>query len=347
MSAERSNFFRFGNSVVAYSTSGHGPPLVFPQPSFGHLEMEFESGSMRSFYQALASKFTLVRYDRLGTGMSDRSRTSDTWTLEFEVDVLDAIVDHLGLARPSFFGFSYGGVVAAAWAARRPKWVKRLLLFGAYAAGGWNGEPLLESVGGVLRANWDLGARLLTAAFLPGADRDLSDWFAGLRRESCDGEVAASLLELWEATDLRDALGRITAPTLVLHRRDDPVVALERGRMLASLIPGSRFLVLEGSQHQPWYGDTAAVLRLGGEFFGSPLRPSFGANPRNGRPISLTPREREVLALVAEGLNDAAIAQRLVLSAHTVHRHVANVRTRLGYSSRAGAAAYATRAGWI
>jgi DNA-binding CsgD family transcriptional regulator len=61
----------------------------------------------------------------------------------------------------------------------------------------------------------------------------------------------------------------------------------------------------------------------------------------------LTPRELEVLALVARGLSDAEIAERLVVSPHTVHRHVANVRTKLGLSSRAAAVAYAAREGLL
>jgi DNA-binding CsgD family transcriptional regulator len=61
----------------------------------------------------------------------------------------------------------------------------------------------------------------------------------------------------------------------------------------------------------------------------------------------LTPREREVLRLVAQGLSDAEIADRLILSQHTVHRHVANVRTKLRLPSRAAAVAYAARAGLL
>jgi DNA-binding NarL/FixJ family response regulator len=61
----------------------------------------------------------------------------------------------------------------------------------------------------------------------------------------------------------------------------------------------------------------------------------------------LTARELEVLKLVAQGLSDAEIAERLVLSPHTVHRHVANVRTKLRLPSRAAAVAYAARAGLL
>jgi len=61
----------------------------------------------------------------------------------------------------------------------------------------------------------------------------------------------------------------------------------------------------------------------------------------------LTSRELEVLRLIAGGRSDAAIAEELVISSHTVHRHVANIRTKLGLSSRAAAVAYAARSGLI
>jgi DNA-binding NarL/FixJ family response regulator len=59
----------------------------------------------------------------------------------------------------------------------------------------------------------------------------------------------------------------------------------------------------------------------------------------------LSPREREVLGLLAEGLTNREIAERLVLSEHTVHRHVSHVLGKLGVPSRAAAAAQAVRAG--
>jgi len=73
-----------------------------------------------------------------------------------------------------------------------------------------------------------------------------------------------------------------------------------------------------------------------------------GELPEGGVSISeLTPREQEVLRLVSEGLSDTEIAERLVVSPHTVHRHVANVRTKLRLPSRAAAVAYAAREGLL
>jgi len=72
------------------------------------------------------------------------------------------------------------------------------------------------------------------------------------------------------------------------------------------------------------------------------------APTRRDDPVSeLTAREREVLALVANGLSDKEIAEQLVLSEHTVHRHIANVRNKLGRGTRTAAVAEAARLGLL
>jgi DNA-binding NarL/FixJ family response regulator len=89
------------------------------------------------------------------------------------------------------------------------------------------------------------------------------------------------------------------------------------------------------------------VLRLAGAFFGfRPPPPVVEADLEAPGP-ALTARELEVLRLVAQGLSDATIAEQLVLSAHTVHRHMANIRTRLRQRSRAAVVAQAARSGLI
>ena len=66
-----------------------------------------------------------------------------------------------------------------------------------------------------------------------------------------------------------------------------------------------------------------------------------------GAPLGLTPREREVLRLIAEGLTNRQIAERLVVSEHTVHRHVTNMLRKLDLPSRTAAAALAARLGML
>jgi DNA-binding CsgD family transcriptional regulator len=134
-------------------------------------------------------------------------------------------------------------------------------------------------------------------------------------------------------------------PTLVLHRAGDRAIPLSAGREVAALIPGARLVTLDGDAHLPWHGATDELLAAVTEFLGMPAPAPTTADA--GGIEELSDREREVLRLVAEGLSDAEIADRLVLSPHTVHRHVANIRRKLGLRSRSAAAAAAARAGLI
>jgi DNA-binding NarL/FixJ family response regulator len=133
----------------------------------------------------------------------------------------------------------------------------------------------------------------------------------------------------------------MTAPSLVLHRRGDRTVPIGRGRELASLLPNARFVALSGDAHLPWHDDQRDLQRALAGF----LDDAAAAEPNGTSPLSL--RETEVLRLVAAGLSNREIASSLVLSEHMVHRHVANVLRKLTQSSRAAAAATATRAGYI
>jgi pimeloyl-ACP methyl ester carboxylesterase/DNA-binding CsgD family transcriptional regulator len=343
----RTGFVRVAGAKVTYATVGRGPAMVFPPALLARLGLEAYSEAERTFYEILADHFTVVRYDRWGTGQSDRQRPLETVTLDTEVATVEALADELDLTSFDLFGSSYGGCIAAAYAVQHPGRVRRLLLFGSYANGAAIAPPeVREAIIGAVRADWGLGSQILTSVVVPGDDRKVAQAFLRFHRETVDSGLASAFLELCYRTDLRDQLGLINTPTLVLHRRDDQVSRLALGRELSALIPGSHLEVLEGRGHQPWLDDSEAVLRAMGNFLGVSLSISRRPLLTGTRPQAnaiLSSRETEVLRLVADGLSDAEIADRLFLSRHTVHRHVANIRARLGQSSRAAAAAWATR----
>jgi pimeloyl-ACP methyl ester carboxylesterase/DNA-binding CsgD family transcriptional regulator len=346
---QRISFLETNGARVAFSTMGDGPALIFPPGWFSQLDIELESPPLRAFCEAFAEHFTVVRYDRLGTGLSDRDRPPETLTLGTEVEVLGALVDQIAERPCRVFGVSYGACVAATFAAERPDRVDRLVLYGSFGDGTRLASPAVQaSMVAMLRANWGLGSRAMTEVFIPDGDPDVARWFIRLQRASVGRELAAAFLEMTYRTDIRPLLTRIVTPTLVLHRRDDRAIPFASGRDVASLIPGARMEALAGRWHQPWLGDTGAVVTLALEFLGvTPDPKSHGSSAPVTSTKTLTTREREILSLVADGLSDAEIANRLVLSPHTVHRHVANIRTRLGQPSRAAAAAYATRLNMI
>jgi DNA-binding CsgD family transcriptional regulator len=187
---------------------------------------------------------------------------------------------------------------------------------------------------------------VLADLFLPGAGPDERDAFARFQRISASAEAAAASLASVYAMDVRGDLPEVTAPTLVVHRRDDHTIPAALGREVAARVPGAVFVPLDGVDHLPWRGDAPSVVRAVAEFLagGEPVDPD---RPLPADLASLSEREVEVLRLVAAGHSDDEIAGRLVLSPHTVHRHVANIRTKLGLSSRAAAAAAAARGGLV
>jgi len=331
---------------IAYTSVGDGPPLVFPAWWVSHQGVLWEDDGYRAFVAALAERHTVIGYDRLGTGLSDRD-IAGPLTIEQEVALLDELLDHAGVQRCTMFGFSAGGALAGAYAAARPERVQRLIAYGAHACGQViaDAEARRQMVA-LVEAHWGVGSRVLATVFFPDADAQTVDWFAHYQRASATPEMAARVLEAIYRSDVRESLRQVVAPTLVLHRAGDQAVPFEAGREIATLVPGARFRPLAGAVHPPWRGDTGAVLTAMSDFirFGDY---SIEHPPSQAAGAALSERELEVLRLVAAGMSNQEIADRLALSPHTVHRHVANVRAKLDQPSRGAAAAAAIRAGLI
>ena len=226
-----------------------------------------------------------------------------------------------------------------------PDRVARLLLYGAYADGAAVTSPeVREALIATVRSHWGLGSRVLADIFLGTTDSSELERLARYQRAATSPQTAAALLQLTYRNDVRAELGLVRAPTLVVHRRADRAIPYRLGRELAAAISGATLVPLDGSAHFPWAGDAGAVARA--------LRSALVPEPAVRPPVEsaaglLSGREREVLTLIARGLSDREIAQQLVLSEHTVHRHVANIRHKLGRGSRAAAVAEAARLGLI
>jgi pimeloyl-ACP methyl ester carboxylesterase/DNA-binding CsgD family transcriptional regulator len=344
MSRQDTGFFRLEGHRIAFATTGTGPPLVLPAWWVSNIVEDWKDERFRYVIEALATGRRVIRYDRLGCGISDRNRPVDTVSLDFEVDTLAALLDHLELDQVALLGGSFGGCTAVAYAARNPGRVDRLVVYGSFANGDrLSPPPVREAMVEVVRSHWGLGSRMLADIFVASGDSDERARFARFQRKSATADVAVALLELMFAVDIADDAARLQAPTLVVHRRGDRAIPFTAGEALAALAPNAELVPLAGDSHMPWFGDSDEVLEAIAPFLGlaAPARRSGGVVEE------LTARERDVLRLVADGLSDADIAQRLVLSPHTVHRHVANILRKLNLHSRAAAAAYAARVGLV
>jgi pimeloyl-ACP methyl ester carboxylesterase len=339
-------FLQFGDRRVGYAVTGNGPTLIAPAWWISHVELDWSDPPFRDFWRSMSEGFRLVRYDRLGVGISDREMRLEDLTLDSEVALLHAVLDEVASDQPAVVvGGSSGGCAAIAFAARSPERVDRLLLYGAYADGSAVAPPEARAaIVDTVRLHWGLGSRMLADIFLGDSSRADLEKLARYQRAAASAEHAAALLGLVYRNDVRAELPRVQAPTVVAHRRDDRAIPYELGRELAATIPGATLVPLAGSAHFPWIGDWQAVARA--------LRsgvPAAGGERKAGEPPAalLSSREREVLVLVANGLTDSEIAEQLVLSQHTVHRHVANIRNKLGRGSRAAAVAEAARLGLL
>ena len=242
---------------LAYAVEGSGPPLVKAANWLSHLEYDWESMLWRHWLLALTSRYRLLRYDERGCGLSDWDTTS--FNIEAWIDDLATVVDAAGYEHFALLGVSQGAAVAVEYAARHPERVSALVLYGGYVHGhvtrARNDEEL--RIARLMPELAELGwgkdeptfRQVFTARFMPEGTREQWDEFNELQRLTTSPTNAARFIRGFGVIDVTDAAQRVACPTLVVHVRGDLAPPLAEGRLLASMIPGSRFVSLEGHNH--------------------------------------------------------------------------------------------------
>ena len=337
---------------IAYATMGSGPPLVRAAHFLTHLEFELHTPVWRPWLAEYSRDHTLVRYDQRGCGLSDRDAAD--LSLEAMVGDLEAVVDAAGLGRFPLFGASQGGAIVIAYAARHPDRVSRLVIHGGYARGVLKRNPTPEQLAeakvlvDLVRLGWGREnpayRQVFTSLMIPDSAPEEAASFNELERTSTSPEGAARLVAAFGPIDVTSVAPLVRCPTLVTHVRDDARVPFEEGRLIASLIPGARFVPLDGRNHvllerQP------AFRHLFAEMHGF-LAQGEALHRRQAAFPDLTPREREILELVAHGLDNDAIGARLELSEKTIRNNITHIFDKLGVASRAQAIVRAREAGF-
>ena len=260
MSAEQAiRFVRDTSGArIAYATVGEGPLILCPAWWVSHVERDWQHAGFRRFFTRLAEGFRVVRYDRPGTGLSDRDVPPRTQA--DEVQLLATLADALGDTKFSIFAVSCAGPVALTYAATHQERIRRLCLYGSYAKGADIAAPdLRDALDNLVKAHWGLGSVALTAIFLPGASPQESEDFSRNQRDWANAPQAAQLLRLSCEMDAVDVLSHVRTEALVIHRRKDRAIPLEAGQRLAAELPHARLMTLDGDIHLPWIdGDAIA-----------------------------------------------------------------------------------------
>jgi DNA-binding CsgD family transcriptional regulator/pimeloyl-ACP methyl ester carboxylesterase len=331
--------------TVAWQALGSGPALVW-MPSLGNLVAQWRIPFLRRAYETLAESLRLVLYDGRGTGGSSRNVDPDDLGLDAQLRDLDTVVEAAGLERYAVLGYYHSVPAAIAHAAARPDRVARMVLFG--------GSPRTRDVMSpsqtqallsLVDQDWDLFAESAAHAWL--------GWQAGeagrLLAESFRGAASPSLVTAMfrEAarTDVTDLLPRVTTPTLVVHRQSDRQMPPEVSAGLADALPAGRLVQPPGDRPALFLEDLPSDVDLVVEFVRDGRVRERTATAPIARGDGLTPREAEVLRLLAGGSTNAAMARALDITEHTVERHVANLYRKIGARGRAEATAYALRRG--
>ncbi len=337
---------------LAYAVSGEGPPLVMSATWMSHLEHQWRSLAWRPWLDAFTREHKVLRYDSRGCGLSDRNvddLSFETWVRDFE-----CVVEAAGFRRFPLVATCQGGPIAIEYAARRPDRVSHLVLYGTFARGRLQrSQPHQAEKARVLHELTRLGwgqddhafLQVWASAFQPGGTLEHFHSWCEQHRAATTPETAARLMAISWDVDVRDAASRIRCPVLVVHPERDAVVPIEEGRLLANLIPDSRFVQLDSENHL-LLADEPAWSRLVAE-----VR-SFLAEPDRAVPTSralrldkLTSRERAVLEGIAAGLDNAEIAVSLRLSEKTVRNYITRVFDKIRVEHRYQAIVRAREAG--
>ena len=249
---------------IARASSGGGYPLVKAGHWLTHLEHDWQSPIWRPFLDRLDRRFRVIRYDQRGNGLSEWD-VSD-FSLERFVEDLEAVVDAAGLGRFALYGTSQGAPIAAAYACRHPDRVSHLVLYGGYEKGRLvrateDERAQAEAILTLMRNGWGRPDNPFIDAFatmfIPGGSREQIDSLVDLQRRTTSPRNAVAIRRAVDRFDVSGLLDGISAPTLVIHARDDGVQPLEQGYRLATRIPDAEFLMLDSRNHVILPGEKA------------------------------------------------------------------------------------------
>ncbi len=250
---------------IAFYAIGEGPPFVRMRSlPFGSYQMERQMPEVVRYAENLAEKRKLVRYDNRETGLSQRDVGG--FSLDAFLLDLEAVAGRLGLESFALYARAHAGPVAIAYAVRHPEQVSHLILEHTWARGLDGSSPRLRGLGRLMNTNWELYLETLAHSLIGWSEGESAHRWAVGAQESVSQEVAIEMLTVLRNIDVTDLLPQVRSPTLVLHRRELPVLDVDVATSLASRIPNARLALLEGTSGATYSVGYEAVLQAIDEF---------------------------------------------------------------------------------
>ena len=248
---------------MAYAVIGSGPPVISVGHGRSDIEASWQLPFERERFAALAARNTVIRFDSVGSGQSDRD--PERAGIAEQAEDIGHLADALGLERFAMCSHSGGCNALIHYAAHHPDRVSRIAMTGAYAEG-----PLVRQGGGVpesdpLRAMIAQGKAAKDTAFFVAAmltyqpEGPLEDVtaFAQMVQNAASPEFELRVRDIINNHSSMALLHRIACPALILHARGDSVHPLSEAHKLARGIPGAELVVLECRNHIPMPGNAA------------------------------------------------------------------------------------------
>ena len=339
--AQQIRFFRSRDGArIGYAVCGDGPPLVWVQHWMHHLNFDWDHPVWQPWLSFLTRRHSVIRYDWRGCGLSDRDGIA--LSADRYAEDLEAVVEAAGIERCVLFGMAGSGSAAAiVYAADHAERISRLVVSGAHAHARLARNPppaKVEETEARLKL-YELGwssetpayGQFFTALHIPDGATEQMRAYDDLLRRTTSPANAVNLVRSFQQTDIAASIMNVRCSTLVLHSRGDCIIPFDKGREVAALIPDAQFVALDSRNHillgtEPAWSQMIAAVE---EFLpdAAPRRPALPLD-------DLTAREREILELVAQGLDNGGIGRRLKISEKTVRNHVSTIMSKLGIANR-------------
>ena len=265
----QTQYAKKGDAHIAYQIVGEGNPqdIVLVSTWFSHVEARWDLPGYAHYLSRLASFSRLISFDKYGIGLSDPIPSRELPPLEDWMDDVSAVMDAVGLERAVIAGAGEASPMAELFAATYPERTSALVLMNATArisaAPGYEiGAPpeVQEGLLSMVEQTWGRGD--IIAAINPSLAGDtaaIEAWGRFLRLSASPATAAAVMRMLFEL-DVRDVLPSIRVPTLVVHRRDNPIVTVDQGRYVAEHIEGAKFVAVPGADFGLGVGDIDVLI---------------------------------------------------------------------------------------